>query len=83
MVLTNSKGIPYDIRSKWRIVLTELTDYTRNLLLTEQEAKIIRKSNLVDSLVRSYRNFKSYNTNYFPNDIKYNWNEDNNVNILL
>ena len=82
-ILTNSKGIPYDIRSKWRIVLTELTDYTRNLLLTEQEAKIIRKSNLVDSLVRSYRNFKSYNTNYFPNDIKYNWNEDNFGPIIL
>ena len=82
-ILTSSKGIPYDIRSKWRIVLTELTDYTRNLLLTEQEAKIIRKSNLVDSLVRSYRNFKSYNTNYFPNDIKYNWNEDNFGPIIL
>ena len=44
---------------------------------------VIRKSNLVDSLVRSYRNFKSYNTNYFPNDIKYNWNEDNFGPIIL
>tara|TARA_B100001094_G_scaffold244284_1_gene240571 strand:- start:832 stop:2526 length:1695 start_codon:yes stop_codon:yes gene_type:complete len=82
-VLTNSKGIPYEIRSKGRIVLTELTDYTRNLSLTEKEAKIIRKSNLLDSLVRSYRKYKSYNTNYFPNDIKYNWNEDNFGPIIL
>ena len=82
-VLTNSKGIPYDIRSKGRIVLTELTDYTRDLLLTEQEAKIIRKSNLLDSLNRSYKNFKSYNTSFFPNNIKYNWNEDNFGPIIL
>ena len=82
-VLTNSKGIPYEIRSKGRIVLTELTDYARNLSLTEQEAKIIRKSNLLDSLVRTYRKYKSYNTNYFPNNIKYNWNEDNFGPIIL
>ena len=82
-VLTNSKGIPYDIRSKGRIVLTELTDYTRELLLTEQEAKIIRKSNLLDSLNRSYKTFKSYNTSFFPNNIKFNWNEDNFGPIIL
>ena len=82
-VLTNSKGIPYEIRSKGRIVLTELTDYTRNLSLTKQEAEIIRKSNLLDSLVRTYRKYKSYNTNYFPNNIKYNWNEDNFGPIIL
>ena len=83
IVLTGSKGIPYDIRSKNRIELTELTDYTRELLLTEEEAKIIKESKLLDSLNRSFKTFKSYNTSFFPNDIKYNWNEDNFGPIIL
>ena len=76
-VVTNSKGIPYHVRSEGRIVLTELTDYSRDLLLTEGEVKIIKKSKLLDSITRSYKTVKSYNTSFFPNDIKYNWNEDN------
>ena len=59
IVLTGSKGIPYDIRSKNRIELTELTDYARELLLTEEEAKIIKESKLLDSLNRSFKTFKS------------------------
>ena len=82
-VLTGSKGIPYEIRLKNRIVLTELTDYSRDLLLTKEEATIIRNSNLIDSLVRTFKTFKSYNTSFFPNDIKYNWNEDNFGPIIL
>ena len=82
-VLTGSKGIPYEIRLKNRIVLTELTDYSRDLLLTKEEATIIRNSNLIDSLVRTFKTFKSYNTSFFPNDIKYNWNEDNFGPIVL
>ena len=82
-VLTGSKGIPYEIRLKNRIVLTELTDYSRDLLLTKEEATIIRNSNLIDSLVRTFKTFKSYNTSFFPNDIKYNWNEDNFGPVIL
>jgi signal peptidase I len=81
--LTGSKGIPYEIRLKNRIVLTELTDYSRDLLLTKEEATIVRNSNLTDSLVRTFKTFKSYNTSFFPNDIKYNWNEDNFGPIVL
>ena len=45
--------------------------------LTEKEAKTIENSNLIDSIVRNFKKIKSYNTQYFPNDIKFNWNEDN------
>jgi len=31
----------------------------------------------LDSLVRNINQTKTYNTNFFPNDIRYNWNEDN------
>jgi len=77
IVITSSKGIPYDVRSKGRIILSEITDYKIDLLLTEQEAKIVTNSKLIDSLKRNFKTYKSYNTSFFPNDIKYNWNEDN------
>ncbi|SVA22500.1 uncharacterized protein METZ01_LOCUS75354 [marine metagenome] len=77
IVITSSKGIPYDVRSKGRILLTEITDFKIDLLLTEAEAEIVTNSKLIDSLKRNFKTFKSYNTSFFPNDIKYNWNEDN------
>ena len=77
VVITSSKGIPYDIRSKGRILLTEITDYKIDLLLTEEEAEIVTDSKLIDSLKRNFKTYKSYNTSYFPKDIRYNWNEDN------
>ena len=77
IVLTSSKGIPYDVRSKGRIILSEITDYKIDLLLTEEEAKTVTNSKLIDSLKRNFKTYKSYNTSFFPNDIKYNWNEDN------
>ena len=77
IIVTGSKGIPYEIRSKGRIVLTEISDYSLDLFLTKNEAQTISNSNLMDSLIRNYNKVKSYNTQYFPNDIKYNWNEDN------
>ncbi|MBT5395895.1 MAG: signal peptidase I, partial [Flavobacteriaceae bacterium] len=77
VVIANYKGIPYDVRSKARIIMTELTDYSRDLLLTEKEAELVIKSNILDSLKRSYKTIKSYNTSFFPNHITYDWNEDN------
>ena len=76
-ILTNSKGIPYNVRSKGRIVLTELSDYNLDLFLTQQEAKSLSNTKLLDSLIRTFNKIKSYNTLFFPNDIKFNWNEDN------
>jgi signal peptidase I len=77
VVITKSQGIPYNIRSENRIVMTELTDYSRDLLITEKKAELILNSNAVDSIKRTFKTFKSYNTSFFPNDINYNWNEDN------
>ena len=77
VVITKSQGIPYNIRSENRIVMTELTDYSRDLLITEKKAELILNSNAVDSVKRTFKTFKSYNTSFFPNDINYNWNEDN------
>ena len=76
-VLTGAEGIPYDVRLKSRISMVEITDFKANLFLTESEAKLITESNVIDSLKRNYKTIKSYNTSFFPNDIRFNWNEDN------
>ena len=77
IVITKSDGIPYEVRLRARISMVELTDTKKDLFLTDQEAELINSSNITDSLVRKFRTTKSYNTSFFPNDIKFNWNEDN------
>ena len=76
-VITKSKGIPYEIRLNSRISMTEIKDTKTDLFLTNKEADLISKSNILDSLKRTFNEIKSYNTSYFPNDIRFNWNEDN------
>ena len=76
-IITDFKGIPYDVRSSGRIVMTEITEKEMDMFLTEQEAEILEKSRIVDSIKRNFNKIKSYNTQFFPNDIRYNWNEDN------
>ena len=76
-IITDFKGIPYDVRSSGRIVMTEITEKEMDVFLTEQEAEILKKSRLVDSITRNFNKIKSYNTQFFPNDIRFNWNEDN------
>ncbi|MDA9018601.1 signal peptidase I [Flavobacteriaceae bacterium] len=77
IVITKSKGIPYEIRLNSRISMTEIKDTKTDLFLTNKEANLISKSNILDSLKRTVNEIKSYNTSYFPNDIRFNWNEDN------
>ena len=76
-IITDFKGIPYDVRSSGRIVMSEITEKEMDVFLTEQEAEILKKSRLVDSITRNFNKIKSYNTQFFPNDIRFNWNEDN------
>ncbi len=76
-VITKANGIPYEIRLNSRIAMTEITDKKTDLFLTKKQADLISKSKLLDSIKRTYNEIKSYNTSYFPNDIRYNWNEDN------
>ncbi|MDA9124526.1 signal peptidase I [Flavobacteriaceae bacterium] len=83
IVITKSKGIPYEIRLNSRISMTEIKDTKTDLFLTNKEANLISKSNILDSLKRTFNEIKSYNTSYFPNDIRFNWNEDNFGSIII
>lgn len=76
-VITGSKGIPKNIIIENRLSVKEITEKVKNLSLTERDYEKIRESDIVDSIVRVFRTNKSYNTSFFPNDITYDWNEDN------
>jgi signal peptidase I len=41
------------------------------------QAEKIRNSNVFDSVLRKVNKKMSYNESFFPNNIKFNWNEDN------
>lgn len=77
IAISSSRGIPTDLIRRHRLRVTELRDTQKTIFLTLEEAKKIRNEIRFDSLVRNINNRQSYNTNFFPNDIRYNWNEDN------
>ena len=76
-IITGSKGIPKKIIVENRLSIKEVTEKIKNLSLSEEDYRIIENSNIVDSIVRVFKKDKSYNTAFFPNDISYDWNEDN------
>ena len=76
-IITNSKGIPTEKIRKHRLSISEITEREKKLTLTEKDYSQILKSNTVDSIIKNYKKTKSYNTSFFPNDITYDWNEDN------
>ena len=72
-----SREILQNIIIENRLSVKEITEKVKNLSLTERDYEKIRESDIVDSIVRVFRTNKSYNTSFFPNDITYDWNEDN------
>ena len=76
-ILTGARGIPTKLIQKHRISATELLETRKNLLLTVKQAEALKKLPWVDSVKQVVNTQKTYNTNLFPNDIRYNWNEDN------
>ena len=76
-ILTGARGIPTKLIQKHRISATELLETRKNLLLTVKQAEALKKLPWIDSVKQVVNTQKTYNTNLFPNDIRYNWNEDN------
>ena len=76
-IITNSKGIPTEKIRRNRLSVSEITERDKRLTLTESDYKNILSSNVVDSIVRDFNKTKSYNTAFFPNNITFDWNEDN------
>ena len=77
IAISGARGIPTDLIRRQRLRVTELRDVQKTIFLTLEEAEKLRKKISFDSLVRNINNRQSYNTSFFPNDIRFNWNEDN------
>ena len=83
IVITPSAGIPPKVLGELRLSAKELLDAKKDLTLTIAEAKEILNTGIVDSIVQKVTRTKRANTNFFPNVIPYNWNEDNFGPILI
>ena len=75
VVLTGPKGLPIKTVKKYRIQASEILESKKELFLTEKETESLIKTMPLDSLVRIIK-IKTYNEDFFPNNLKYNWNED-------
>ncbi len=75
-VLTGSKGLPLNIVQKYRIQAKELLETQKSLFLTLKEAEELPNVVTLDSLKRNINSKRTYNDSYFPNNVRYNWNED-------
>ena len=76
-VSTGYKGIPSKIIAENRLRITEIKELEKTISITNEEYNILENKNIFDTIYRVFKSKKSYNTSFFPNDIKYDWNEDN------
>lgn len=76
-VITSSRGLPIEIVQQLRLQVTEVLARERQLTLTLNEAKELAIQPWVDTVVRRNQAESIPNTNFFPNALPYDWNEDN------
>ncbi len=76
IIITDNNGIPIDLVRSLNLNIIELLEKEKDIKLTLKELKKVELEGEYDSIKRSIKNSKLYNTTYFPNNIKYNWNND-------
>ncbi|MFL2591559.1 MAG: signal peptidase I [Flavobacteriaceae bacterium] len=81
-VLTSYEGLPNKVirdikQSEPYIEIKEIIERKKQVTLTLDQAKKLRNTNAFDSIIRKINYKMSYNESFFPNNIKFNWNEDN------
>jgi len=81
-VLTSYEGLPNEIirdikQSEPYIEIKEIIERKKQVTLTLNQAEKLRNTNAFDSVIRKVNNKISYNESFFPNNLKFNWNEDN------
>ena len=87
-ILTSYEGLPNKIvrevkKSEPYIEIKEIIERKKQVTLTLNQAEKIRNKNVFDSIIRKINNKISYNESFFPNNLKFNWNEDNFGPILI
>mgnify|MGYP001303559630 FL=1 len=77
IIITDNKGVPIDLVRSLNLNIIELLEKDKDVKLTSKEIKRLNLEGGFDSINRITQNTKTFNTTYFPNNIKFNWNNDN------
>jgi len=77
IIITDDKGVPIDLVRNLNLNIIELLEKEKDVKLTSNEIKRLKLEGEFDSINRITQNAKTFNTTYFPNNIKFNWNNDN------
>ncbi len=77
IIITDDKGVPIDIVRSLNLNIIELLEKEKDVKLTSNEIKRLNLEGGFDSINKIAQNTKTFNTTYFPNNIKFNWNNDN------
>jgi signal peptidase I len=76
IINTGPNGIPVNLIRRQRIQAKEILETSKSLFLTFNEEKTLISRFRLDSLKRNINKIKTYNEDFFPNNIRYDWNED-------
>ena len=76
LIYTFHEGIPIDMVRKLNLDIREIIDTNKKLNLTYNDALKIRKSREFDSIYRLIDKPNLPNLNFFPNNYRFNWNND-------
>ena len=77
IIITDNKGVPIDLVRSLNLNIIELLEKDKEVKLTSNEIKRLKLEGGFDSINKITQNIKTFNTTYFPNNIKFNWNNDN------
>ena len=77
IITSGHKGIPSRIIAENRLRVTEIKEREKIISMTNSDFEKLESKKTFDSIYRIFKTTKSYNTSFFPNDIRYDWNEDN------
>ena len=76
LIYTFHEGIPINMVRKLNLDIREIIDTNKKLNLTYNDALKIRKSGEFDSIYRLIDKRNLPNLNFFPNNYRFNWNND-------
>ena len=76
LIYTSHEGIPIDLVTNLRLEISEIIENEKNISLTYDDAIIIKNSKEFDTVFRLIEKTETLNSNFFPNNRRFKWNND-------
>ena len=76
LIYTDNSGIPIDLVRKLGLNIREIIDKEKELSLTYNDAIKIKNANQFDTIYRLVQETATLNSNFFPNNKRFSWNND-------